>query len=153
MDDKELDFSALEPKQKKVRGPDGKRYMLITASVDATIKFRNAASRGAAWRQDADGKMEVVGFNEPANCEFVLVANTLALTVADAGQEVLLNRQGNPVLISEDVLKRWNGSVIEGLYAGSIELSPWLKKGDNTAEDEETPNPKESSRDGAASSS
>lgn len=144
MDD--LDFSNLEPKQRPVVGPDKKRYFLVSASVDATVKYRNASVKAGKW-DDVGGKLKVVGFNDLADQELVLVSNTLAESEGDAGEKVLLDRNGNPVLVPLARIKAWHGSVISRLYKASLELSPWLKQG---VDDEIVP--KGSSADGADSS-
>lgn len=147
-----VDLSALAPKQCLVVGPDKKQYFLVSASVDATIKFRNASLKAGKWEttEDENGKekFKVVGFDEVATQELVLVAATLAQSVGDAGQEVLLDRNGNPVLVPENRIKNWPGQAISILYEKALELSPWLKQGEDEVEREG----KGSSANGAESS-
>jgi hypothetical protein len=145
----ELDFSALEPKQRAVIGPDKIKYFLITASIDATLKYRSAAAKAGKWEtvtEDGKEKFKVVGFDDIGEQELILVANTLAESEGGAGERVLLDRAGNPVLVPVPRLRRWHGAVISKLYNASLALSPWLKKGDDDVD------PKESSADGADSS-
>jgi hypothetical protein len=150
----ELDFSDLAPKRIRVIGPDKLKYFLITASVEATIKFRSASAKAGRFENvtGPDGKehFKVVGFNEVAEQELVLVANTLARSEGDVGEQLLLDRSGNPVLIEPVKLKRWHGGTIAKLYEASLKLSPWLQKGDESGD--EVPLPKDSSADMADSS-
>jgi hypothetical protein len=151
-----LDFSDLAPKQRLVIGPDKEKYFLITASVDATVKYRSAAAKAGKWEnvKGEDGKesLKVVGFNDIADQELVLVSNTLAESEGGKGERVLADKSGNAVLVPAARIRRWHGEVIAKLYSASLALSPWLKKGDEDGEEGKAPLPKDSSADGADSS-
>ena len=138
-----LDLSALEPRQRPVVGPDKIKYMLITASVDATLKYRSAAAKAGVWDSAVDpatGKerIRVTGFNDVAAQELVLVAGTLAETEGGLGERVLLGRDGNPVLVPEVRIRRWHGDAIARLYRAALDLSPWLRRGDDDADPKES---------------
>lgn len=118
-DTEPLDFSDLAPRYEPVRGPDGRNYILMEATADAAVRYRNAAARAGKW---ADGK--VVGFENIADAEPLLVALCLAET-NDRG-EMRLKHDNTPITVAEGLIRKWPHRVLKRLFDRVKVLSPDL---------------------------
>jgi hypothetical protein len=128
-----LDFSDLAPKSEEFKGPDGELYEVRTASVDATVKYRNAVNKAGKWQREGEN-LRLIGFEDPNTPEITLVA-------------YCVYAKGSPTPVGEEALKLWHGHVLSRLFNKCKEMSPWVTKADDAA------SPKASSGSTEASSS
>ena len=116
------DFSDLKVIQIKVPifGTD---YLLVEASGDAAVKFRNATMEAMVVK---DGK--VAGYRGAANVEPLLVSFCLHTVKED----------GTPdKLVPKDLILSWPGRIQKALFAKAKEISDLVDKGETIKQVEE----------------
>lgn len=111
--DDELDFSNLRLRTRKVRGPDGRPYLLRGASAAAAVQFREANMRGRVYEAG-----EVVRVQGHAESEALLVS--LCLFPRDEAGGIA----GPPVPV--DQVKAWPTEVMKRCYEWVVANSPGL---------------------------
>lgn len=148
----EFDFSDLAPREKKVVGPDGQRYVLREASHDAAIRFRDHNMNAGRFDPTTG---QHIGYRDLNAGEPLLVS--LCLFEADAEGRLRLGQDGQPISVPEARVRGWLNSITSKMYDWVVDNSPGLlpgrkKKGEEGKKDEETFDPKGSPNGGGGNS-
>lgn len=112
----ELNFD-LKPVEVSVKIGE-QRYVLREASEEASRQWNNAKLRAA--RMNADGK--TTSIDGLADCEPLLVSLCLCLTDPKTG-EIRLDRQLNPVTVTQATVLGWPARVVKSLYEKALAIS------------------------------
>lgn len=92
-------------------------YVLMKASGEAAVRYRNAIVRGT--RFSADGSP--IGTDGLADAEPILVAHCLFKTDKDG--QVLKDRSGCPIHVTEALVRSWPNEVMRPLFDKAFEIS------------------------------
>lgn len=150
----QMDFSSLRPKSVNIKGPDGAHYVLRSASADAAIRYRNASAKAGKWEsyKNAEEKddLRLIGFDNIADSEPTLVSGCLCETEGGREGQVLLKKDGLPLLVPESRIRSWPPEVMTWCFEWIKKNSPGL---DKPSDQGEPADPKDLQESGRTSSS
>lgn len=111
-----FDFANLAPAEVPVKNLFGHNYVLVEATEDAAIRFRNRAAQSA---KVADGK--VVGVEAVADLQVLLLSMCLVELNADGSRKT--RPDGTSWCVPQDVIRRWPSRVVRPLFEKAKEIS------------------------------
>jgi hypothetical protein len=123
-----IDFDDLEPIQVPVKYR-GKKFVLVEASADSVIKYRNANMRATRFNTREDGTVTSAGFENIHDPEIMVVSLNLYFADQTTGQ-LQLNAQGAPDIkfrVAEPAIREWPSRVQSALFERLKQITPDLE--------------------------
>lgn len=118
-------------------------FVLLEADGDAVNKWRNANAKAAKVSAGADGKVKILGFENLAESESILIAGCLyyARVPKEDGFTVKRDNEGFPdktQLVPIQRIKGWPARISKALYDRILEISDLRGEVKPEAPDEDT---------------